>query len=122
MPGSLTPVLACTPRTSASRSVSRTSPFTPRSLGTDAADGNPWPVPFVHDKDFGMRARLAALSAPVAACLLAVAASTPPDAQAQEAPVAPRACPSEMVAVRGFCIDRFESSLADAQSGQPLSP
>jgi sulfatase modifying factor 1 len=69
-----------------------------------------------------MRPRLAAVSAPAVACLLAVAATTPPDARAQEAAVAPRACPGEMVAVRGFCIDRFETSLADAQSGHPLSP
>jgi sulfatase modifying factor 1 len=32
------------------------------------------------------------------------------------------ACPREMLLVSSFCIDRFESSMVDAASGQPLSP
>ncbi|HEV8548511.1 MAG TPA: SUMF1/EgtB/PvdO family nonheme iron enzyme [Polyangiaceae bacterium] len=44
-------------------------------------------------------------------------------ARAQEpAPRLTRRCPEEMVFVRGFCIDRWESSLVDASTGQPLSP
>lgn len=31
-------------------------------------------------------------------------------------------CPSEMVLVRSFCIDRWEMSTVDKQSGKPLSP
>lgn len=31
-------------------------------------------------------------------------------------------CPSEMVLVKNFCIDRFEASMVDRQSGKPLSP
>jgi formylglycine-generating enzyme len=68
----------------------------------------------------GMRARLAAVLCPLLAGLSALGVSTP-RAGAEEGALA-RPCPAEMVAVRGFCIDRFESSLADAQSGQPLSP
>jgi len=33
-----------------------------------------------------------------------------------------RRCPDEMVYVRGFCIDRWESSFVDNATGQPLSP
>jgi sulfatase modifying factor 1 len=32
------------------------------------------------------------------------------------------ACPKEMLLVGSFCIDRFESSLVDVATGQPLSP
>src|SRR5688572_15965700 len=37
---------------------------------------------------------------------------------------APRAiaCPREMLLVSSFCIDRFESSMVDAASGELLSP
>src|SRR5688572_20958864 len=46
-----------------------------------------------------------------------------PEVLAEEAlPPVPRRCPSEMVEVRGFCIDRFESSMVDAASGEALSP
>lgn len=39
------------------------------------------------------------------------------------APSAGGRCPREMVDVRGeFCIDRFESSLVDAENGEALSP
>lgn len=44
-------------------------------------------------------------------------------ARAQEPPPKPaRRCPSEMVEVRSFCIDRFESSTVDRKTGEPLSP
>ncbi|MBK8995522.1 MAG: SUMF1/EgtB/PvdO family nonheme iron enzyme [Myxococcales bacterium] len=48
-----------------------------------------------------------------------------PAASAKPAPVgatARRACPAEMAAVRGFCIDRWEASLIDRRSRRPLSP
>jgi sulfatase modifying factor 1 len=46
-----------------------------------------------------------------------------PEVFAEEPPPpAPRRCPSDMVEVRGFCIDRFESSMVDAASGDALSP
>lgn len=69
----------------------------------------------------GMKARLAATFA--VALLSALASRTTPEAHAEEpAPAPPRRCPVEMVSVRGFCIDRWESSLVDAGSGEPLSP
>lgn len=47
----------------------------------------------------------------------------PAPAQAEEPPSPPRRrCPPEMVEVRGFCIDRWESSTVDAKTGEPLSP
>src|SRR6185436_5304376 len=34
-----------------------------------------------------------------------------------------RRCPAEMVSIAGrFCVDRFEASLADARTGEALSP
>lgn len=32
------------------------------------------------------------------------------------------ACPGDMVYARGFCVDRYESSLVDKDTGEPLSP
>src|SRR5262245_35209986 len=43
-------------------------------------------------------------------------------ARAEEPPALRRRCPAEMVEVRGFCIDRWESSTVDAKTGEPLSP
>jgi formylglycine-generating enzyme len=37
-------------------------------------------------------------------------------------PPAPPGCPSDMVRVRTYCVDRFEASLVDATSRAPLSP
>src|SRR5687768_14155583 len=45
-----------------------------------------------------------------------------PAVLAEEPAPTPRRCPGEMVEVRGFCIDRFESSMVDAGSGAALSP
>lgn len=48
-----------------------------------------------------------------------------PAAGARPAPVGAttrRGCPAEMVAVRGFCIDRWEASLIDRKSRRQLSP
>ncbi len=54
---------------------------------------------------------------------LAVELSSTPLARAGDGDGRPaRRCPAEMVLVRGFCIDRFETSLVDAASGQALSP
>jgi len=50
-----------------------------------------------------------------------LAALAPATAQPR-AKSASRACPPEMALVRGFCIDRWEASLVDKQSGRPLSP
>lgn len=36
--------------------------------------------------------------------------------------VGARVCPPEMVAVQGFCIDRYEASTVDADTSEPLSP
>lgn len=51
-----------------------------------------------------------------------LAHDAPQPARAEEPPSAPRRCPTEMVEVRGFCIDRFESGMVDAASGDALSP
>ncbi len=57
-----------------------------------------------------------------------VAALTAPTSRAEPAPSAaggerpPRGCPAEMVPVRGFCIDRWEVSLVDRDTGASLSP
>jgi len=45
-----------------------------------------------------------------------------PAAHAQEKLAAPARCPSEMVDVGAFCIDRWEASMVDVKSGQFLSP
>ena len=45
-----------------------------------------------------------------------------PAAHAQEKLAAPARCPSEMVDVGAFCIDRWEASMVDVKSGQALSP
>ena len=37
-------------------------------------------------------------------------------------PAMPRGCPSEMLRVDGCCIDRWEATLVDHESSQPLSP
>jgi hypothetical protein len=69
-----------------------------------------------------MNARFA-LPALLALPLVGLAAGRAPEARADEPPPrAARRCPSEMVSVRQFCIDRWESSLVDATSGEPLSP
>lgn len=34
----------------------------------------------------------------------------------------PRGCPSEMVRVHNFCVDRWEATLVDDQTNEPLSP
>jgi len=34
----------------------------------------------------------------------------------------PGVCPSEMVRVRGFCVDRWEASMVDRKTSEPLSP
>ncbi len=36
--------------------------------------------------------------------------------------LAPSACPEDMVFTRGTCIDRYEASMVDRDTGQPLSP
>lgn len=36
--------------------------------------------------------------------------------------LAPDACPSDMVFARGFCVDRYEASMVDRDTGEPLSP
>ena len=50
-------------------------------------------------------------------------AATPASARAGAASTDPPACPADMVSVaRAFCIDRYESTLLDAESGQPIAP
>lgn len=68
----------------------------------------------------GRQARRAAFCVLGAALAVSVAALRPAHADPVAAPV--RRCPVEMVQVRGFCIDRWEASLVDAATGQPLSP
>lgn len=51
-----------------------------------------------------------------------LAFDAPAPVRAQEPSPPPRRCPSEMVEVRGFCIDRYESSMVDTTSGEALSP
>jgi hypothetical protein len=43
-------------------------------------------------------------------------------AEPEVAATATRRCPAEMVAVHGFCIDRWEASMVDEKTGEPLSP
>lgn len=69
-----------------------------------------------------MFARWFRLSSVALAALAGAAAALPPPARADEGATPARRCPSEMVFVRGFCIDRWEASLVDAASGEPLSP
>lgn len=40
----------------------------------------------------------------------------------QRQPLSPSGCPNDMVRVSTFCIDRYETSLVDDSSGEPLSP
>jgi hypothetical protein len=65
--------------------------------------------------------RIALLTIIVVA-LLALGSGRVTEARADEPPPAGRRCPSEMVSVRQFCIDRWESSFVDATTGEPLSP
>jgi hypothetical protein len=58
----------------------------------------------------------------VVGALAALGRGAPREARADEQPHPGRRCPSEMVLVRQFCIDRWEASLVDATSGEPLSP
>lgn len=51
----------------------------------------------------------------------AVSLLTPAE-RAEAEPAPRRACPSEMVRVRGYCIDRWEISTVDKASGVALSP
>ncbi len=64
-----------------------------------------------------------------------MSAQPPPDPAAQAAleaaqyaqaarmeQLAKSACPEDMLLTRGFCVDRYESSMVDRDSGQPLSP
>ena len=69
-----------------------------------------------------MRARLARLFVLAAAPLLAVGLCGAPSARADEPRSTTRRCPAEMALVRGFCIDRWESSLVDGTTGEALSP
>lgn len=39
-----------------------------------------------------------------------------------EAGRAQRVCPAEMVQVEGYCVDRWEASMVDRTTGEPLSP
>ena len=68
-----------------------------------------------------MSARLFPLSL-LGAALVWLARGTGSEAQADEPPRPVRPCPPEMVSVRQFCIDRWESSFVDATTGEPLSP
>ena len=67
-----------------------------------------------------MNARLA-LSFAATLALVAVAAALP-EARADDGGKHVLRCPAEMVKVRQFCVDRWESSLVDDTTGQPLSP
>ena len=51
-----------------------------------------------------------------------LAFDAPSAVRAEEPPAPARRCPSEMVAVRGFCIDRYEVSMVDVTTGEGLSP
>jgi sulfatase modifying factor 1 len=90
-------------------------------VGTKAGAGNAWPAAVLRAKKHGVRARLTL--PPLAALGLSLlAAVRAPDARAEDGVKPGRRCPAEMVAVRQFCIDRWESSLVDAATGEPLSP
>lgn len=69
-----------------------------------------------------MRRPLALLAAVPA--LLALAGGSPSGTKLARAadPPPPRRCPAEMVEVESFCIDRWELSMVDAKTGEPLSP
>jgi sulfatase modifying factor 1 len=70
-----------------------------------------------------MGARLARFLAVAAPPLLTLGLGGEPAARADEPPKPPaRRCPAEMVRVHGYCIDRWESSLVDVTTGEPLSP
>jgi len=69
-----------------------------------------------------MRARVARLVALAVPPLLVAGFTGAPAARADEPSKALRRCPAEMVAVRGFCIDRWESSFVDGATGEALSP
>jgi formylglycine-generating enzyme len=58
-----------------------------------------------------------------AGALFSVArAGDPPAPPVAAAPPAAPGCPAEMVRVGHFCVDRWEASLVDVDSGRPLSP
>jgi hypothetical protein len=59
---------------------------------------------------------LLALCATLAGLLFATPGA---ELRAQEKP---SRCPADMVLVRGFCVDRWEASMVDRQTGKPLSP
>src|SRR5512139_878215 len=57
------------------------------------------------------------------AALLALASWCAPSAHAApERETKGSSCPAEMVSVRSFCVDRWEASMVDRSTGQPLSP
>lgn len=82
---------------------------------------NPWPAPARRAKNHDVHARLT-LPSLVALGLTVLASVSAHDAHADDRARPGRRCPAEMVAVRQFCIDRWESSLVDATTGEALSP
>src|SRR6187402_2858712 len=118
------PVLAATARAKRSRSSVRSMEvaFTMAKRGHARRVWQPMVRCLVHSQPRRSRAwhlgPLATLCTTTVALLLALAF---PRASVRAQEKNPR-CPSEMVLVRSFCIDRWEMSTVDKQSGKPLSP
>jgi formylglycine-generating enzyme len=69
------------------------------------------------------RSRLGRLLFAVSLAGLALIPGRSPVVRAEEPPPPPRRrCPTEMVEIRGFCIDRWEVSTVDVKTGEALSP
>jgi formylglycine-generating enzyme len=68
-----------------------------------------------------VRARLA-LPPLATLALVLLAGAGVPDARADDSVKTARRCPADMVSVRQFCVDRWESSFVDATTGEALSP
>ena len=70
-------------------------------------------------------ARRADRGSRIAALAVLVLAVLPRFAVAEKAPasaLAEATCPAEMVTVQGFCVDRWEASMVDRATREPLSP
>lgn len=66
--------------------------------------------------------RRACASLLVLAAALALGAGSASPAQAKPPARLARACPAEMAAVQGFCVDRWEASFVERRSRRALSP
>ncbi|MGK3997941.1 hypothetical protein [Sorangium sp. So ce1024] len=90
-----------------------------------AADGSlRWFGSAVSGLDAQAEAGVARPALPAAAATALRQAAAEPGEAPAPAPLAPPACPADMVAIDGgrFCIDRFEAMLVDGATGQALSP